>query len=231
MLPLVLLPGMMCDARLFEPQIAAFSAERAVQVGCLTTADNMRQLAKDVLATAPQEFALAGLSMGGIVAMEIMRQAPGRVKRLALLDTNPLPEPDEVRKIRAGHIAQVEAGELETIMREELKPNYLADGPRRTDVLDLCMNMALSLGATTFVKQALAITNRHDQQKTLQQVTVPTLVLMGESDQLCPLDRHTLMHDLIPESTLVVIPDAGHLPTLERPALTTQAMQRWLQEI
>jgi pimeloyl-ACP methyl ester carboxylesterase len=230
MQPIVLLPGMMCDARLFEHQVAAFSSERAVQVACLSTADNIQQLAMHVLASAPHEFALAGLSMGGIVAMEIIRQAPARVKRLALLDTNPLPEPENVRINRADQVYRVRAGGLEQVMREELKPNFLADGARRADVLDTCMAMALNLGADTFARQAQAITNRPDQQDTLRQVAVPTLVLTGESDRLCPMDRHTLMHDLIPHSTLVVIPDAGHLPTLEQPALTTRAMQLWLQK-
>ncbi len=230
MLALVLLPGMMCDARLFDHQVAAFSSERAVQVGCLTSADNIQQLAQNVLASAPHEFALAGLSMGGIVAMEVIRQAPERVKRLALLDTNPLPEPDDVRKVRADQVIRVKAGGLENVMREELKPNFLADGPRRTDVLDICMKMALNLGEVAFARQAQAITNRPDQQETLRQVRVPTLVLTGEGDRLCPMDRHRLMHELIPHSTLDVIPSAGHLPTLEQPVLTTRAMQRWLQE-
>lgn len=231
MLPIVLLPGMMCDARLFEHQMAVLSSERAVQVGCLTTFDSIQQLAQHILSTAPEKFALAGVSMGGIVAMEIIRHAPERVKRLALMDTNPLPEPDDVRKTRADQVIRVKAGGLQNVMRDELKPNFLANGPRRTDVLDVCMAMALDLGEVTFARQAHAITNRPDQQNTLQQVVVPTLVLTGESDRLCPMDRHTLMHELIPHSTLVVIPNAGHLPTLEQPALTTRAMQQWLQEI
>lgn len=231
MQPIVLLPGMMCDARLFQHQVAVFSSERAVQVGCLTTADSIQQIAQHVLSTAPREFALAGLSMGGIVAMEIIRQAPERVMALALLDTNPLPEPEDVREVRADQVLRVKAGRLEHVMREELKPNFLANGPRRAQVLDLCMAMALNLGAITFAKQAQAITNRPDQQNTLRQVKVPTLILTGESDRLCPMARHTLMHDLIPHSTLSVIPNAGHLPTLEQPALTTEALQSWLQEI
>ena len=228
--PVVFLPGMMCDARLFRHQVSVFSKERAVQVGCLTGANNIQQLAHNVLCTAPNEFALAGLSMGGIVAMEIIRQAPERVTHLALMDTNPLPEPDDVRKTRAEQVIRVNTEGLEHVMRDELKPNYLADGPHHAEVLELCMAMAMDLGAKTFAKQSHAITNRHDQQTTLQQVEVPTLILTGDCDRLCPMDRHTLMHNLIPDSTLVVIPNAGHLPTLEQPSLTTNAMQKWLQE-
>ncbi|MFK7997317.1 MAG: alpha/beta fold hydrolase [Granulosicoccus sp.] len=228
--PIVFLPGMMCDARLFEHQLEVFSSERAVQVGCLTTADNVEQLARQVLNNAPLEFVLVGLSMGGIVAMEIIRQAPERVTSLALLDTNPLPEPDDVRKARADQVNRVRAGGLENVMRDELKPHYLFNGPRRTDVLDVCLAMALDLGEATFAMQAQAITNRPDQQSTLRHVRVPTLVMSGDNDRLCPMDRHTLMHELIPHSSLVVIPNAGHLPTLEQPALTTRALQRWLQK-
>ena len=231
MTPLVLLPGMMCDARLFAPQVAAFSAERAVQVGCLTGADDVGELAAQVLAAAPATFALAGLSMGGIVAMEIVRRSPGRVRALALLDTNPLPEPESVARVRAAQVERVRAGRLVEVMRDELKPNYLADGPRRTDVLDLCTAMAESLGAETFVRQAHAITTRPDQRESLPDVAVPTLVLMGEDDTLCPRDRHELMHALIPDSTLVVVPGAGHLPTLERPVRTTEQLGTWLARI
>lgn len=230
MQPVVFLPGMMCDARLFQYQVSVFSKERAVQVGCLTGANSIQQLARNVLCTAPQEFALAGLSMGGIVAMEIIRQAPNRVTHLALMDTNPLPEPDDVRKTRAAQVIRVNTEGLEHVMRDELKPNYLSDGPRQTEVLDLCMSMAMDLGAKTFTTQAHAITNRPDQQNTLTQVGVPTLILTGDCDRLCPMERHTLMRDLIPESTLVVIPNAGHLPTLEQPTLTTKAMQKWLRD-
>jgi len=231
MLPLVLLPGMMCDARLFGHQIATFSAERSVQVGCLCTSDDVRSLAREVLAAAPAEFALAGLSMGGIVAMEIVRQAPERVRGLALLDTNPLPEPEAVAAGRSAQVERVRSGRLVEVMRDELKPNYLADGPRRDEVLELCMTMATSLGAKTFERQSRAITNRPDQRESLRAVSVPTLVLTGESDTLCPLERHTLMHSLIPGSSLVVVPGAGHLPTLERPGTTTEEMERWLRRI
>ena len=229
--PLVLLPGMMCDARLFEHQIALFSAERAVQVGCLTAADTVDELAGQVLASAPATFALAGLSMGGIVAMEVVRRAPGRVAALALLDTNPMPEPDDVAAVRAAQVGRVRDGRLVEVMRDELKPNYLADGPRRAEVLDLCMKMARSLGAEVFERQARALTSRPDQRETLRAVAVPTLVLTGESDALCPRERHTLMHSLIADSTLVVIPGAGHLPTLERPEASAQAMRDWLRRI
>lgn len=197
-------------------------------VGSLTGRNTIEALATDVLETAPPRFALAGLSMGGIVAMEVIRQAPERVERLALLDTNPLADTTEGRALRDAYIAQVEAGALAAVMRDELKPKYLADGPRRKIVLDLCMDMAVDLGARVFIDQARAIQTRPDQQDSLRQVGAPSLVLCGESDTLCPLDRHELMHNLIAGSELAIVPGAGHLPTLEQPNETNKAFERWL---
>jgi pimeloyl-ACP methyl ester carboxylesterase len=229
-LPLVLLPGMMCDARLFGPQIVAFSGAREVTVGDITGASDIGRLAEDVLKNAPQNFALAGLSMGGIVAMEVIRRAPDRVARLALLDTNPRAELPAVRARRGPQIEAVRAGHLARIMRDELKPNYIADTPDRAAILDLCMAMALDLGPEVFERQSIALRDRPDQQETLRGVTVPALILCGREDRLCPVERHELMHALIPGSDLVIVEGAGHMPTLERPEETTAALARWLAD-
>jgi pimeloyl-ACP methyl ester carboxylesterase len=230
MTPLVLLPGMMCDARLYAPQLAAMSGGRAVHLAPIGGHDTMAALAADVLAHTPPRFALAGLSMGGIVAMEMLRQAPERVERLALLDTNPRAEPPEIQACREPQIAKARAGALASVMRGEMKPNYLADGPRRGDILDLCMAMALDLGPEVFERQSRALAARPDSQETLRAFRGPALVLMGEDDRLCPRDRHDLMHALIPGSRLAIIAGAGHLPTLEQPERTTAELIRWLEE-
>lgn len=230
MIPLVLLPGMMCDGRLFDPQIAAFSQEREVQVLPVTAHETMAALAADVLAAAPPRFCLAGLSMGGIVAMEVLRQAPDRVDRIALLDTNPKAEDPAVQARRAPQIDAARAGGLVKVMRDEMKPNYLAQGPQRSEILELCMDMALDLGADVFVRQSIALRDRPDQQDTLRHARQRALILCGAEDALCPVQRHQLMHDLIPDSTLVIIDGAGHLPTLEKPTETTAALRRWLED-
>ena len=227
MTPLVLLPGMMCDARLWAPQMAALG-RRTVVHAPLTEADTVAALAALVLAEAPPRFALAGLSMGGIVAMEIVRQAPERVERLALLDTNPLAELPEVRARREPQIARARAGELLSVMRDEMKPNYLADGPGKTPILDLCMEMALSLGPEVFERQSRALAARPDQRGSLRAYTGTSLVLMGEADRLCPRDRHETMHALLRRSRLAVVAGAGHLPTLEQPERTTAELVAWL---
>ncbi|MGQ0563505.1 MAG: alpha/beta fold hydrolase [Gemmobacter sp.] len=227
MTPLVLIPGMMCDARMWG-DLARHLSPRTVIHALPVAHDTMAALAADVLATAPPRFALAGLSMGGIVAMEVLRQAPTRVERLALLDTNPLAEAPEVQARRAPQIARALAGGLTAVMRDEMKPNYLAPGPGQGAVLDLCMAMALSLGPQVFARQSRALRDRPDQQPTLAAFRGPALVLMGAEDRLCPLDRHERMHALMPQSRLVVIEGAGHLPTLEKPVESMRHLGAWL---
>jgi pimeloyl-ACP methyl ester carboxylesterase len=229
MTPLVLLPGMMCDARMFGPQIAAFNGY-TLHLPPLTGADTMAALAAQILQNAPPRFALAGLSMGGIVAMEILRQAPDRIARLALMDTNPLAEAPEMQARRGPQIARVLAGGLDAVMRDEMKPLYLADTPHRAEILDLCMAMARDLGPETFADQSRALATRADQTATLAAFKGPALVLMGEHDIPCPRPRHDLMHALMPQSQLAIIAGAGHLPTLEKPDETTAALIRWLEE-
>ncbi len=226
--PLVLLPGMMCDARLFLPQIAAFSSERSVQVAPITVGETIEEIAQNVLAAAPERFALAGLSMGGIVAMELLRVAPDRVTRIALMDTNCQPEMPTVAAAREPQIVGAKTGRLEEIMRDEMKPNYLAPGPRRTDVLNIVMEMALDLGPEVFIRQSRALQRRPDQQGTLRRAKTPALIMCGEHDALCPIRRHEFMALLMPNARLEIIADAGHLPTLEQPEVTTDLLRRWL---
>ncbi|MEM1110438.1 MAG: alpha/beta fold hydrolase [Pseudomonadota bacterium] len=230
--PLVLLPGMMCDWRLWRHQIDALSlgGERAVSVGDITRGCSVPALAEHVLAEAPERFALAGLSMGGIVALEIWRQQPERVSRLALLDTNHLADPSERQALRNDQIARVLNGELMPILREELKPNYLASVHRgNTGLLDEVMAMGVELGATVFERQSIALRDRPDSGLTLGTINRPTLVLCGDEDQLCPPERHRAMAALLPDPELVVIQQCGHLATLEQPAAVTQALSNWLQ--
>ncbi|MYA88399.1 MAG: alpha/beta fold hydrolase [Boseongicola sp. SB0662_bin_57] len=227
--PLVLIPGAMCDGRLFSPQIAEFSAERPVMIVPPIGAAKISDLALRLLDFAPPAFALAGLSMGGIVAMEVIRQAPDRVRRVALMDTNPFPEPAEKAALRDAQIENVVNGGLRKVMREEIMPNYLADGSAKGPLLNLCLAMAEDLGPEVFAEQFRAVQSRPDQSASLRGIAVPTLVLCGQEDRLCPVDRHEFMHDAIPGSMLIIVPGAGHLPTLEQPARTNEALGEWLR--
>lgn len=228
--PLVLLPGMMCDARLFGPQIAELSSEMPVMVAPVSQGERIEEIASNLLGALPARFALAGLSMGGIVAMEILRRAPDRVSRLALMDTNPLAETPVVAANREPQIVKVRSGRLIEVMRDEMKPNYLAPGPQRADVLALVMDMAEVLGPEVFIRQSRALQRRRDQQVTLRKCRVPTLVMCGAHDALCPVKRHSFMAELIPGAELRVIEGAGHLPTLETPEEATAAIRDWMRQ-
>jgi pimeloyl-ACP methyl ester carboxylesterase len=226
--PVVLLPGMMCDARLFGPQTADLSRDRPVQLAPIGAADTVEALAEAVLADVPERFALVGLSMGGIVAMEVVRRAPERVERLGLLDTNHRSEAAHVSERRERQIEAVRAGRLREVLREEMKPHYLAPGPGRQPVLDLVMEMAMALGPDVFERQSRALAARPDQTETLRRVACPTLVLCGRHDALCPLERHEEMARLVPGARMEIVEGAGHLPTLERPAETGALLRRFL---
>ena len=228
MTPLVLIPGMMCDARLFGPQIADLSRERAVMLAPITAASRVEALAEGVLAAAPRRFALAGLSMGGIVAMEVARQAPERVERIALMDTNHRAEGERAAAARGPQIEAARAGRLGEVVRGELGPLYLAPGSGRGDILDLVLDMALGLGAGVFEAQSRALMARPDQTETLRALRMPALVLCGRHDALCPLHRHEAMAEAIPGARLEVVEEAGHLPTLEAPHAVTAALKGWL---
>ena len=220
----------MCDERLFASQINELSKRREVHFAKITDHETISELASDVLNNAPPVFALAGLSMCGIVAMEIVSQAPERVERLALLDTNPLAELPDVLKRRGPQIDAIKNGQLKEIIRDEMKPNYLFDGVRKTEILKLCMDMALDIGPDAFIRQSIALRDRVDQKNTLGSFKRPALVLCGRHDVLCPLERHELMHTLLENSKLEIIEDAGHLPTLEQPKITTMALASWLED-
>ena len=226
--PLVLLPGMMCDGRLYGPQIKALGRDRAIHIAPINSHESVEAMATEILTYAPSSFALAGLSMGGIVAMEVVRRAPGRVTRLALMDTNALGETPAYAAAREPQIARVMAGSLEDVIREDLKPDYLAPGPGRQAVLDLVMDMALEMGEGVYLRQSRALQRRPDQQGTLRKLKIPTLILCGEYDTLCPVARHQFMADLIQGAELNIVSDAGHLPTLEQPEAVNAALKQWL---
>jgi len=169
-----------------------------------------------------------GHSMGGIVAMEICAQEPERVEKLIIIDSNSKSELEEVKLKREPQIKAVAAGKLAQVMKEEMKPNYLADTKNQESALNTCMEMALSLGPEVFIRQSKALRDRKDQQDSLKALDIPVLIICGSEDILCPLEKHELMHNIIKESTLEVVPNAGHMPTLEQPIKTTEVIKSWL---
>ncbi len=227
MTPLVLIPGFMCDARLFGPQIAAVGEDREVRA-IIPTENSIKDMATAILDALSGPICVSGLSMGGIIAMEMLRQAPDRIERLALMDTTPLADARENHEIRNRQIKDVWNGKLTEVMRDELKPAYLVESETKNKNMELCTDMADCLGPEVFEAQSSALRDRKDLQHALALAPVGTLILHGSEDRLCPPHLHNLMHRLTPGSTLVSIPNAGHLPTLEQPAATTAALAAWL---
>jgi len=228
--PVVLLPGMMCDARLFAPQIADLSRDTVVSIAPITGGERIEEITSGLLDHLPRRFALAGLSMGGIVAMEILRRAPDRVTRIALMDTNALAETPQSSAGYEPLVAKLRAGLVADAVDMVLGDDVLAPGPYRLEVLAQVMEMAGALGPETLVRQVRALQRRRDYQAVLRRCQVPALVLCGAADTLTPPRRHEFMAGLIPGAALCVIEGAGHLPVLERPAETNAALRGWLEQ-
>jgi pimeloyl-ACP methyl ester carboxylesterase len=228
--PLLLIPGMMCDARLYSPQITAFSASRPVQVTSVARGKTIREMAQAALDGAPAQFALAGLSMGGIVAMEVLRIAPERVTRIALMDTNSQAEISTVAAAREPEIVRAKAGRLNEVLDDMLPVGCFAPNPDRAEVRARVHTMGMRFGADVFIRQSRALQRRPDQQKTLRKIRVPALVLCGAHDTLTPPRRHEFMSELIPYAQLRIIENAGHIPTLEAPRETNAALAEWFRQ-
>ena len=227
-LPLLALPGLLCDERLWQHQAADLLAEHPVTTFALTGHDSMTALAAAALAKAPAaRFALAGLSMGGYLALEIMRQAPERVAALALLDTSARPDTAEQTAMRRAAIAQ-SAGDFDAVMRAFL-PRLVH--PSRLDDASLVAPiaaMARAVGREGYVRQQEAIIGRADSRPTLAQIRCPTLVVCGREDALTPLALSEEIAAGIAGARLVVIEDCGHMTAMERPREVTAALRTWL---
>ena len=231
-LPLLLLPGSLCDEELFTPQLMYFSSMRPVFVGDYTGAQSIESMADKILARAPKKFALAGLSMGGIVCFEIMRQAPERVEQLALLDTNFRGELPEKLEMRLEQIQAVRSGGLAgllSLIEGFFFPLYVAPSNRNDAALkSTVLRMAISAGVGEFERQWHALMTRPDSTRTLPKIQCPTLVLCGDQDAMCSPDVHREMADQIDRASLQYIKNCGHLSTLESPLLVNRALGGWL---
>jgi pimeloyl-ACP methyl ester carboxylesterase len=225
---LVLIPGLACTSRLYDAQIAALSGERTV-VADQTRDDSIRGMAERLLREAPERFALAGLSMGGYVALEVMRQAPGRVERLALLDTSARPDTPEASQDREWLIALAEARRFEDIgsrlWPRLVHPDRLSDRGLR-EVVD---GMMRETGPEAYIRQQRAIMGRPDSRPLLPGIEIPTLVLAGEGDAITPPAIAREMAEMIEWASLVIVPNSGHLSTLEQPERVTEALRLWLE--
>jgi pimeloyl-ACP methyl ester carboxylesterase len=228
-LPVVLVAGLNCSARLYAEQIPALWQFGPVTVADHRRDDSMAGLARRILAAAPPRFALAGLSMGGYAAFEIMRQAAHRVAKLALLDTGARAEVPERTQARKPLIQLAEQGRFAEITDDQFP--LLVHRSRHGDTALKAAVRAMNeeTGAEAYLRQQQAIIGRADSRPSLAAITCPTLVLVGDEDQLTP---PALAHEIaagIRGSRLVIVPECGHLSTMERPQQVTSALVEWMQ--
>ncbi|MFO7482296.1 alpha/beta fold hydrolase [Oceanibaculum nanhaiense] len=228
-IPLVLLPGLLCDEKLWAPQMQALADMADCQVADLTRHESVTEMAAATLAEAPEKFALAGLSMGGYVAQEIMRQAPERVLKLALLDTSPRADSEEQMVRRRGLIELAQKGRFKGVTPRLLPLLIHPERQQDEKLTAIIFAMAEHVGMDGFIRQQKAIMGRPDGRADLAKIKVPALVLCGRQDALTPLDIHKEIAAGIAGSRLVVVEESGHLPTLERPAEVNMAMREWLR--
>ena len=228
-MPILLIPGLGGSPRIYAPVADCLWAYGPVTVANHIRDDNMGAIARRILAEAPPRFALAGHSMGGYIAFEIMRQAPDRVARLALINTQARPDTPEARERRTGQIAKVKAGGLHDVL-EALYPGFVHPSRHGDAALrQLVHDMGDDVTADGFARQLTAIMARPDSRPTLATIRCPTLVLTGDQDNTLPNTLSVEMADGIAGAKLVVIPDCGHLPQPEKPHQTAEALTAWLK--
>lgn len=227
LVPLLLLPGQLCDERLWRDPAAALADVAAPIFGDLTQDDRIEDMAARALAEAPASFALAGLSMGGYVALEIMRQAPERVLRLALFDTTARPENPARATLRRADMSTVGLGRFAGIT-PRLLPQFIHASRLQDPLAHEVMEMTARVGAAAYLRQQTAILKRPDARPILPTIAVPTLIGVGEADAVTPPHLAEEMAAGIPGAKLQVFARCGHLPPMEDPTATVQAMRAWL---
>jgi len=228
-MPILLIPGLGGSPRIYAPVLDALWRFGPVTVANHARDDSIGAIARRILAEAPPRFALAGHSMGGYVAFEIMRQAPDRVAKLALVNTQARPDADEAKVRRRAQIARIEQGEFHGVL-DDLYPGFVHPSRHGDATLRrLVHEMGDDVGAHGFIRQLTAIVARPDSRPTLATIRCPTLVLTGDSDNTLSNTLSREMADGIHGARLVVIPHCGHLPQVETPRETAAALTAWLQ--
>jgi pimeloyl-ACP methyl ester carboxylesterase len=227
--PVVLIPGLNCSPRLYAEQVPVLWRFGPVQVADHTRDDSMDAIASRILAAAPPRFALAGLSMGGFIALTIVRHAPERVQRLALLDTSARPETPEQTARRKPQIALAETGRFAEVPPLQF-PIFVHRNRQGDEALrERVRLMAEETGAQAFLRQQQAIMTRADARPFLPAIKCPTLVLVGDGDELTPPPLSQEIVAGVAGSRLVVVADCGHLSTMERPDVVNQALINWME--
>lgn len=228
--PLVFLPGIMGTASLFASQMDRFGADRPVTIAPLAPGGRVEEIASNLLDRMPRRFALAGMGLGGVIAMEMLRRAPDRLSRIALINTHSLAETPQSAAALEPLIIKLRSGQAEDAAAVFLPLSDLAPGPHRAAVMAEFTQMAMAVDVDLTIRLLRAYQRRRDYQSVLRRCKVPALVLCGRHDGGTPVKRHGFMADLIPYAELSVIEAAGRLPTWEAPEATNAALAAWLKQ-
>ncbi len=228
-MPILLIPGLVSSARIYVPVLPALWRFGPVTVANHIRDDNMGAIARRILAEAPPRFALAGHSMGGYIAFEIMRQAPDRVARLALINTQARPDTSEATERRRGMMARAKSGGYHDVI-DELFPGFVHPSRGNDAALrQLVHDMADDVGVDGFLRQQSAVIGRPDSRPALAWIKCPTLVLSGDQDNTIPNSLSIEMASNISDAKLVILPNCGHMPQPEQPEATAAALVEWLK--
>jgi pimeloyl-ACP methyl ester carboxylesterase len=229
MTPIVLIPGLLCTAEAFAPQAAALWPYGPVTIANTLQGETMAEIARNILATAPPRFALGGISMGGYLCFEILRQAPQRVIKLALLDTTARPDTPEQTAQRNAMLEGARAGHFEMLARAALKAIMHPAHQDDAALAAINLRMAQTVGVEGFARQTAAIIARPDSRPMLAAIAVPTVMIVGADDLLTPPDRAQEIAAAIPNARLVVVPECGHSSTLEQPEAVSRVLVEWIR--
>ena len=228
-MPILLVPGLVSSPRIFAPVVPALWRLGPVTVANHIRDDSMGAIARRILVEAPPRFALAGHSMGGYIAFEIIRQAPERVAKLALINTQARPDTPEATARRHGQMARAQAGEFHAVL-DELFAGFVHPSRRdHADLRQLVHDMGDDIGVDAFIRQQTAVIGRPDSRPTLAAISCPTLVLTGDQDNTIPNSLSVEMADGILGAKLTILANCGHLPQPEQPQATVDALVEWLR--
>lgn len=229
---ILFVPGHMCDARLFASQIERLKDDYEIIVADLSSGKSFADYAGGIFdRLGDNKFNLVGLSMGGMLACELMAQRPEQILRLALLSTTSEPESEHRAATRAERIARAKNVGMEKIVREELVPSYLAvKNARRQELTQILVDMATDLGIDVFERQSQAMKTRLDRREALSAYKNPSLVLCGDEDKLFSVQKHRDIAARLENSQCVVLPGQGHIATLEAPEAVNQALKHLLAQ-
>jgi pimeloyl-ACP methyl ester carboxylesterase len=225
--PLIMVPGLVCDGAVWAHQRAGLADVAECIVPDVAHSDTMQAMAAEVLAAAPEKFAIAGFSMGGYVALEVFRQAPHRVTRLALIDSGARADSPEQTINRETAIANCKAGRYAAAI-ENMLPVLLHPTRLTEPLADQVRAMAARIGSDCFVRRLLALMSRTDARDLLRAAKIPVRIICGRDDRLTPLIRSQEIAEITPNARLSIVEDCGHMPLLERPQAATALMRDWM---